>query len=140
MRLLLGWDKNWVSIFPPRKRGNLPTSAYYRKIFGPRWYSCNVISNAIGQGEVLTTLTQLANVMSIIANKGWYYTPHLVDSIEGGDEYNMLDPYKVKHHVNSRIPDTVYAAVQEGMQAVVDYGTAARQKYLALLCAVKRER
>jgi penicillin-binding protein 2 len=113
---------------PSEKRGNLPTSAYYRKIFGPRWYSCNVISNAIGQGELLTTLTQLANVMSIIANKGWYYTPHLVDSIEGGDEYNMLDPYKDKRHVDSRIPDTVYAAVHEGMQAVVDYGTAARSK------------
>jgi penicillin-binding protein 2 len=113
---------------PSEKRGNLPISSYYRKIFGPKWYSCNVISNAIGQGEVNTTLVQLANVMAIIANKGWYYTPHLVDSIEGGDDNGLLDPYKVKHYTDKRIQDTVFTAVQDGMQAVVEYGTAVRSK------------
>lgn len=113
---------------PSERRGNLPVSADYRKIFGQRWHSCNVISNAIGQGEVLTTLVQLANVMAIIANKGWYYTPHLVDSIEGGDEYNLLDPFKEKHFTDRRIRDTVYTAVQDGMEAVVEYGTAVRSK------------
>ncbi len=113
---------------PSEKRGNIPVSADYRKIFGPRWYSCNVISNAIGQGEVNTTMVQLANVMAIIANKGWFYTPHLVDSIEGGDEYNLLDPYKVKHYTDKRIPDSIFTAVQDGMQAVVEYGTAVRSR------------
>ncbi len=113
---------------PSEANGNLPVSAYYRKIFGPKWYSCNIISNAIGQGEVNTTLVQLANVMSIIANKGWFYTPHFVDSIEGGDDYKMLDPYKVKHHTDERIPDSIYNAVQEGMFAVVEYGTAVRSR------------
>jgi penicillin-binding protein 2 len=108
--------------------GNLPVSSYYAKKYGSRWYSCNVISNAIGQGEVLTTMVQLANVMAIIANKGWYYTPHLVDSIEGGDEYKMLDAFKVKHYTDRNIPDSVFDAVQDGMQAVVDYGTAAASK------------
>ncbi|MBS1578531.1 MAG: penicillin-binding protein 2 [Bacteroidetes bacterium] len=110
---------------PSEKKGNLPTSAYYRKKNGGKFYACNLISNAIGQGEVQTTLVQLANVMTIIANRGWYYTPHVVDSIEGGDEYKMLDAYKIKHHTDKRIPDSVYTAVQDGMQAVVDYGTAA---------------
>jgi penicillin-binding protein 2 len=113
---------------PAEQKGILPVSSYYRKIFGPRWYSCNIISNAIGQGEVNTTLVQLANVMAIIANKGWYYTPHVVDSIEGGDEYKMLDAFKVKHFTDKRIPDSIYDAVQDGMQAVVDYGTAVRSK------------
>lgn len=113
---------------PSEKNGNLPVSSYYRKIFGPRWYSCNVISNAIGQGEVQTTLLQLANVMAIIANKGWYYTPHVVDSIEGGDEYNMLDTFKIKHYTDKNIPDSIFDAVQDGMQAVVDYGTAAASR------------
>ncbi len=113
---------------PAEQKGILPISSYYRKIFGPRWYSCNIISNAIGQGEVNTTLAQLANVMAIIANKGWYYTPHLVDSIEGGDEYQLLDPYKVKHFTDKRIPDSIYDAVQDGMQAVVDYGTGVRSR------------
>ena len=113
---------------PSEKMGNLPISSYYRKVFGPKWYSCNIISYAIGQGEVQSTLVQLANVMAIIANKGWYYTPHLVDSIEGGDEYNMLDTFKIKHHTDRNIPDSIFDAVQDGMQAVVDYGTAAASR------------
>ncbi|MDE3144582.1 MAG: penicillin-binding protein 2 [Bacteroidota bacterium] len=113
---------------PSEKKGNLPVSSHYRKIFGQKWYSCNVISNAIGQGEVETTLLQLANVMAIIANKGWYYTPHVVDSIEGGDDYNMLDDFKVKHYTDKNIPDSIFDAVQDGMQAVVDYGTAAASR------------
>lgn len=113
---------------PSEKRGNIPVSSYYRKIFGQRWHSCNIISNAIGQGEVNTTLVQLANVMAIIANKGWYYTPHLVDSIEGGDDYQLLDAFKTKHYTDKHIPDSIFEAVQDGMQAVVDYGTAVRSK------------
>lgn len=113
---------------PSEKNGILPESKYYRKIFGPRWYSCNVISNAIGQGEVTTTLVQLANVMQIIANKGWFYTPHVVDSIEGGDEYGQLEAFHQKHHVDARIPERDFNLVQDGMQAVVDYGTAVRSR------------
>lgn len=113
---------------PAEQKGILPVSSFYRKLFGARWYSCNIISNAIGQGEVNTTLVQLANVMTIIANKGWYYTPHVVDSIEGGDEYNMLEAFKEKHYTDKRIPDSIFDAVQDGMQAVVDYGTAVRSR------------
>ncbi|NCI47577.1 penicillin-binding protein 2 [Sediminibacterium soli] len=113
---------------PAEKQGLIPLADNYHKEFGPRIYPCNLISNAIGQGKVLTTLAQLANVMAIIANRGWYYTPHLVDSIEGNDEYDMLAPYKTKHYTDKRIPDSIYTAVQDGMQAVVEYGTAVRSK------------
>lgn len=110
---------------PSEKKGNIPISPYYRKIFGPRWVSCNIISNAIGQGEVQTTLAQLANVMAIIANKGWYYTPHLVDSIEGGDEFHLLDSFHVKHYTNNSISEKTYDDVQDGMQGVMEFGTGA---------------
>lgn len=113
---------------PSEKRGLIPSGADYRKEFGPKLFPCNLISNAIGQGKVETTLIQLANAMTILANKGWYYTPHLVDSIEGGDEYNMLDAFKVKHYVDQRIPDTAFEAVRNGMQAVMEYGTAVRSR------------
>lgn len=113
---------------PSERNGLIPTAANYYKEFGRRLYPCNLISNAIGQGKINTTLVQLANVMSIIANKGWYYTPHLVDSIEGGDEYNMLDRFRVKHHTDDRIPESVFNSVQDGMQAVVEYGTAVRSR------------
>jgi penicillin-binding protein 2 len=113
---------------PSEKRGNIPLSSHYQRIFGKRWYSCNVISNSIGQGEVQTTLVQLANVMATIANKGWYYTPHIIDSIEGGDEYGLLDSFKIKHHTASNISDTVFEAVHDGMQGVMEYGTGAAEK------------
>lgn len=112
---------------PSEKRGNIPTPSYYQKIFGPRWLPCNIISNSIGQGEVLTTLTQLANMMSIIANKGWYYTPHVVDSIESGDEFKQLDPYHIKHQTMD-VPVSVYDAVQDGMQGTMEFGTGAAAK------------
>lgn len=107
---------------PSESRGNLPTPKTYRKIFGPKWQTCNIMSNAIGQGEVQTTIVQLANVMATIANKGYYYIPHLVDSIEGGDEYQLLDKYKEKHYTKG-VADTVFTAVQDGMQGVMDFGT-----------------
>ncbi|MBS4044064.1 MAG: penicillin-binding protein 2 [Chitinophagaceae bacterium] len=112
---------------PSENSGNIPTSKYYRKMHGNRWNSCNIISNAIGQGEVGTTLMQLSNVMAIIANKGWYYTPHLIDSIEGGDKDHVLDPYKIKNYTLD-IPDTVFNIVHDGMQGVMEYGTGAAVK------------
>ena len=109
---------------PSEKNGNLPVSSYYRKIFGRNWNSCNIISNSIGQGEVQTTIVQLANVMATIANRGYYYTPHLVDSIEGGDDDGILDTFKVKHYTKD-VPDSVFQVVQDGMQAVMEFGTGA---------------
>jgi penicillin-binding protein 2 len=112
---------------PFEKRGNMPVSAHYRKIFGKNWKSCNVISNSIGQGEIQTTLAQLANVMAMIANKGWFYTPHIVDSIEGGDVHHLLDSFKVKHYTRE-IPQSVFDIVQDGMQGVMETGTGRAAK------------
>ena len=106
---------------PSVRKGNIPSSAFYRKMHSANWHSCNIISNSIGQGEVLTSLSQLANVMATIANKGFYYTPHLIDSIEGGDENNLLDKYKIKHKVIN-VPDSVFEIVQDGMQGVMQLG------------------
>ena len=63
----------------------IPSPAFFDKVYGKgRWNYCNFRSVSIGQGEVTVTPLQVANEMAYIANKGWYYTPHLVDSIEGG--------------------------------------------------------
>jgi penicillin-binding protein 2 len=107
---------------PSEKMGNIPTPKYYHGIFGKNWQSCNIISNSIGQGEIATSLTQLANVMAIIANKGWYYTPHLIDSIDGGDEFGLLDKFKVKHRTKE-IPAYIWEEVHEGMQGTMEFGT-----------------
>jgi penicillin-binding protein 2 len=65
--------------------------------------------------------------MAYLANKGWYITPHLIDSIEGGDTYGMLDSFRLKHHPLS-IPDSVFNAVHDGMQGVMETGTGSAAK------------
>lgn len=83
---------------PSEKGGKIPTAATYNKIYGEgHWNFCTFRSVSIGQGEVETTPLQVANEMAYLANKGWYITPHVVDSIEGGDKFNLLAPYKEKH-------------------------------------------
>jgi penicillin-binding protein 2 len=108
---------------PSEKRGNIPTPSTYDKVFGKgHWNFCSFRSVSIGQGEVDVTPIQVANEMAYIANKGWFITPHLVDSIEGGDTYGLLSNFKDKHRAID-IPDSIFEAVHDGMQGVVDKGT-----------------
>ena len=113
---------------PSEKRGLIPSPALYNKTYGQgHWNYCTFRSVSIGQGEVDVTPVQVANEMAYIANKGWYKIPHLVDSIEGGDKYDMLATYKEKHSAID-IPDSVFEAVHDGMQWVVERGTGAAAK------------
>lgn len=113
---------------PSEKRGNIPTPAYFNKVYGAgKWNYCSFRSVSIGQGEVDVTPIQVANEMAFIANKGWYKIPHLVDSIEGGDKFDMLSKYKEKHNTTD-IPDSVFEAVHDGMQGVVEAGTGIAAK------------
>ena len=76
----LGYD------LPIGKKGNIPNGAYYDKWYPDfKWGATTIISNAIGQGEILVTPIQLANMTSAIANRGFYYTPHIIKNIEGQD-------------------------------------------------------
>lgn len=108
---------------PSEKSGSIPTAATYDRIYGDgRWNFCTFRSVSIGQGEVETTPLQVANEMAYLANKGWYITPHVVDSIEGGDIYGLLDAFKEKHTAVN-IPDSVFEFVHDGMQGVMESGT-----------------
>ncbi len=113
---------------PTEKSGLIPTPKTYNKIYGEKhWNFCTFRSVSIGQGEVNVTPVQVANEMAYLANDGWYITPHLIDSIEGGDSYGLLDSFKIKHHPLP-IPDTVFDAVHDGMQGVMETGTGAAAK------------
>jgi penicillin-binding protein 2 len=117
---------------PSEKRGLIPTPAYYNQLppkgFGPgHWNYCSFRSVSIGQGEVDVTPIQVANEMAYIANKGWYITPHVVDSIEGGDKFGMLANFKEKHKTID-IPDSIFEVVHNGMQGVVEQGTGRRAR------------
>lgn len=110
---------------PTERSGNIPTPEYFNnpKRYGAgHWNFCTFRSVSIGQGEVLATPLQVANEMAYIANKGWYYIPHVVDSIEGGDKYGLLDKYK-KKIIPMDIPDSIFEAVHDGMQGVMEGGT-----------------
>jgi penicillin-binding protein 2 len=113
---------------PSEKSGNIPTSKYFDKVYGKeRWNFCNFRSVSIGQGEVTVTPLQVANEMAFIANKGWYYLPHVVDSIDGDDRYGLLEKYR-KKIVPTDIADSIFEAVHDGMQYVVERGTGVGAK------------
>ncbi len=110
---------------PGEDYASIPDTSRYNKDFGgPRWNSCNMVTLGIGQDRMTATPLQMANAMCIIANKGYYYIPHFVDSIQNeavGDSV-FLGKYRTKHNV-TQIADSSYAIVQLGMQDVVTEGT-----------------
>jgi penicillin-binding protein 2 len=131
------WDKymyafglgNRLGIDMPFERsGIIPTPRTYNRMYGEgHWNFCTFRSVSIGQGEVNVTPLQVANEMAYLANRGWFITPHMIDSIDGGDEYGLLDSFKLRHHPLN-IPDSVFEAVADGMQGVMERGTGAAAK------------
>lgn len=83
------------------------------------WSGKTIISNAIGQGEVLMTPIQLANMMATVANKGYYYTPHIIKKIEG----EIIDKKFRTKHVTT-IDKSHFAPMIEGLFDVYNLGTA----------------
>ena len=105
---------------PYEKRGMIPNSKYYNKWYGQRgWRGATIISNAIGQGEVLATPMQIANICATIANKGWYITPHLVKKVKG-EKLDTL--YQRKHY--SKVDSSYFKYIHEGMYGATQQGTA----------------
>lgn len=109
--------------------GDIKDTAYFNKIYNGNWNSCNMAIIGMGQGEVALTPLQLANAMCIIANKGYYYTPHFVKSIGGDTNHPKLAKYKEKHQPLSASPET-FQAIIDGMEMVVTSGTARRVAYI----------
>jgi len=99
--------------------GFIPDGSYYDKYYGiNRWKALTVISMAIGQGEVGTTPLQMANMTAAIANRGFFYTPHIVKSL-GADGY--IDPrYTTKHLIS--IDSANFEEIIKGMDAAVNGG------------------
>jgi penicillin-binding protein 2 len=107
--------------------GVIPNSKYYDGWYGHnKWKFSTIRSISIGQGEIQLTPLQLANVAVIMANRGWYYTPHFVKSI--GDQ-GPLERFKVKH--KTMVDPVHFEPVIEGMRSVVhDQGGTARKAYI----------
>ncbi len=113
---------------PSENKANIPDTARYNKDFGnPKyWNSCYMLTLGIGQDRMTATPLQLANSMAFIANGGYYYTPHFVDSIESEteDEAAQLAQFRKKQKI-TKIPKEYFDVIKEGMHDVTVYGTAA---------------
>lgn len=106
---------------PTGRAGKVPNTALYDKQYGKgRWNGTTNISNAIGQGELLTTPIQLANVMAAIANRGYYYTPHIVKKID--NKITPFQEYTVAKHTT--IAPKNFEPVIRGMNMAYEQGTA----------------
>lgn len=104
---------------PGEKRGFLPNAQFYNKIYGEGHWSANtIISIAIGQGEILATPLQIANLSATIANRGWFITPHVVKEIQD----TVLAPEFQERH-RPTIDARFYDDVAEGMRMAVTGGT-----------------
>jgi penicillin-binding protein 2 len=111
---------------PSEDKGNVADTSFYNKIYKGSWNSCTNVSLGIGQGEMLVTPLQMANAMAVIANDGYYYSPHFVKGIVGEKEDDtLLTKYRVQHKIPVHISDTLYNIVKEGMHDVTIVGTAA---------------
>ena len=103
---------------PGEQRGLIPNAQFYDKAYRGSWNGLTVISIAIGQGEILATPLQIANLGATIANRGWFITPHIVKDIED----NPLDSlYTAPRHTG--IDRQYYDWVAEGMRAAVTGST-----------------
>ena len=109
----LGYD------LPSGQKGLIPNGAYYDRRYRYAWNASTNISNAIGQGEVLTTPIQLANFTAAIANRGYFYTPHIVKKINN----ERIDNQKYSVPKQTTIDKKNFGPVIEAMHEVFKTGT-----------------
>lgn len=117
-----GFGKKLDSDLSNELPGFVPAATYFDKYHGAgKWKALTVISMAIGQGEIETTPLQMANMTSAIANRGYYYIPHLVKKI--GNKTEIDQQYGIKHNIN--IDTANFEAVILGMEEAVNGGAGA---------------
>lgn len=113
-----GFGNRLGSDIPGELRGLVPLSTYYNKYYGiGRWNYLTVISLSIGQGELGITPLQMANMSATIANRGYYYTPHVLKSVKGS---NIANKYLVKHQTT--IDPEYFEIAIDGMDLAVNGG------------------
>lgn len=115
----LGYGYRLGVDLPGESRGFIPNAAFYNKVYGEnRWSANTIISVAIGQGEILATPLQIANLCATIANRGWFITPHVVKEIED----TVMPAETVERHTPN-IGREHFLNVAEGMRMAVTGGT-----------------
>ncbi|MCH4148513.1 MAG: penicillin-binding protein 2 [Prevotella sp.] len=103
---------------PGEKRGLIPNSSFYDKAYHSSWNGLTVISIAIGQGEVNLTPLQISNLCATIANRGYFYTPHVVRKVQGEP---LDETFRTRHY--TKASHRAYNYVVAGMKSSVLGGT-----------------
>lgn len=126
---LAEWNKHIMSFgfgkelgidLPNEKTGLIPSPAYYDAAYKNKpWKFSNIYSLAIGEGENLVVPIQMANFAATVANKGYYYTPHIIKAI--GDSDGPLPKYRERHFTS--IDSSYFRIAADAMQEVVESGT-----------------
>jgi len=112
-----GFGSKLDSDFTNELKGFVPEASYYDKYYGKNgWRAMTLISLAIGQGELATTPLQMTNMVTVIANRGFYYIPHIVKSIEGQKDIYSL--YKKKR--KTKIDSSHFEVIINGMDWAVN--------------------
>ena len=106
---------------PSERRGYIPNSKVYDKIYGGRWSSSTIISIAIGQGEILATPLQIANFGTIVANRGYYFRPHVVSEISDYPKDSIRT-----ERIETGISPDIFDVIDQGMAGAVTGGTCRR--------------
>ena len=120
-----GFSKKLCTEFSQEVSGFIPESDYYQKRVFPtsRWRALPLISLAIGQGEIQMTPIQMANLSAILANRGYYYLPHVVKSI---NQESSNENFKTRNYTS--IDTSYFELILDGMENTMSYehsGTAA---------------
>lgn len=115
----LGFGQKFNTDLPYESKGIIPSVEYYDKCNNGHWNANTIISVAIGQGEVGSTPLQMANLMAIIANRGYYYKPHVVRAIGSKDNPNT----RYSEKIDCGIDEKYFAPIIEGMKLAVTNGT-----------------
>jgi penicillin-binding protein 2 len=106
-----------------------PDTTAYDKEYRGQWNSCTMTGGGlgIGQDKMLVTPLQIANAICIVANKGYYYLPHFVKTIDDENEEDtaLVNKFRKRHEVLTHISDDAYEEVISGMHDVTEVGTAA---------------
>ncbi|MCB0823451.1 MAG: penicillin-binding protein 2 [Bacteroidales bacterium] len=119
----IGFGKKFNTDIPFEQSGNIPTAELYDKIYtADHWNALTIRSLAIGQGEILVTPLQLANLSVVIANKGFYYPPHLVSAIGTPDAKIEAFNERIKTNFDEKYFDVVQQAMLEVFEG--EHGTA----------------
>ncbi len=116
-----GFGHKLGSDFPAELGGNIPTSNYYNKVYGKKgWKFTTIISLSIGQGEIGVTPLQIANLCATVANRGFYYIPHIIKDSPG----IQIDP-KYHERVYPKVDSCYFQLAVQGMYMAVNGGGAA---------------